>query len=612
MAESMAPGSRTLTDPALPGRAAPARAGPPADDAAFWRRRTRVAAAAIVAVGIPAVAASVLGGLPAVGTYLPTAATDLLYSFLRMLAAYLLSLLFALSYGYFAATSRTGERVLIPILDILQSVPILGFFPFAIVFFVQAAGPGNPIGPNFASVFLIFTSMSWNMAFGVFESLKSIPNELREATESFGARGGLRLRAVLFPATVNRLVYNSVLSWTAGWYFLVAAEFISTAQSTTALPGIGTFLLSNATAPGDATALVTGLALLVVLIVALDLLVWRPLAHWAERYRYDTTPSGEADGARGEWGRAPAPLRRAAGLVAQGVRSGVTRLGSPFVGLATLTVSGRPRRPGPIARSAARYIALGTVLVLAWLLLIALTVSSFELFSGPIQPSVRSQMLGLPLALGASFARVSASYLVCVAIALPLAILLYRRPGFARVGLPVVEVVASVPATALFPLFLFALLSVLQAPLTSVLMVTTGMIWYLFFNILSGLRGIPPDLAEAARSYGLTRWQYYRHLVLPAILPAFITGSITAFGGGWNTLIIAENLHYGPTQSLQVLGIGNLIDVGNFETCGPLATPCGYPLMAAGVLTLVVAVVALNELLWKPLYRRAVDRYRID
>lgn len=612
MSSSGAPGAST---PAVTAtwRTLPARPVlPPSDPPAFWRRRMRIGLALLAIAGIPTVLASTTSGLPGVESYLPTAAVDLLYSFLRMLFAYLLSLVFALSYGYFSATSKVGERVLIPILDILQSVPILGFFPVAILFFVQAAGPGNPVGPNFASIFLIFTSMSWNMAFGVYESLKSVPNELREATESFGARGAYRLRSVLFPATVNRLVYNSVLSWTAGWYFLVAAEFISTAQSTTALPGIGTFLLSNATSPGDPNALVAGLILLIALIVVLDLFLWRPLARWAERYRYDTSPSGEGEDVVGSRSRAPAPLRRAAVLVAQGVRTGVTRLGSPFVGLATLTLATRAGRERPRARSIIGYTVLGAVLVLAWLLLISITVGAFQVFSGPIATPVRHQMLQLPVALAASFGRVTASYVLCVAIALPLALGLYRRPTFARIGLPVVEVVASVPATALFPLFIFVLLGVIGSPLTSVLMVMTGMIWYLFFNILSGLRGIPPDLAEAARSFGLSRWQYYRRLALPAILPAFITGSITAFGGGWNTLIIAENLHYGTTQSLQVLGIGDLIDLGNVETCGPLAMPCGYPLMVAAILTLVVAVVAVNELLWKPLYRRAVERYRID
>ncbi|MCI4337088.1 MAG: ABC transporter permease subunit [Thermoplasmata archaeon] len=571
----------------------------PAQPQQFWRRRLWIQGFAVAAVGVPAL---VLAGNASatVGALLPTAALDLSYSFTRMLLAYLLSTGFALSYGYFAATTRTGERLLIPILDILQSVPILGFFPVAVTFFV-AISPHTLIGPNLASIFLIFTSMSWNMAFGVYESLKSLPNELKEATDSFGARGFQRVRDVLFPATVNRFVYNSVLSWTAGWYFLVAAEFISTRSSTTALPGIGTFLLTNAAPPGNFAALAVGLALLVALIAVLDLLLWRPLARYAEKFRYDTTPSGEAELVAGR--SRVAPFRRAAGLVVRGVRTGVTRLGTPFVGLTSLATRGRPA--GASTQAVARYGVLGTILVLVWLLLITLTVGVVHVFTAPISAPVRSQMLELPLALFESLGRVTAAYAICVGVSLPLAIFLYRRPGFSRIGLPVIEVVASVPATALFPLFIFALLAVIHSQLTAILMLTTGMLWYLFFNVLSGLRGIPPDLAEAARSYGLTRREYYRQLVLPAILPAFITGSITAFGGGWNTLIIAENLRYGTSQSLQVLGIGDLLDVGNIESGG-------YPLMVAALFALILAVITLNELIWKPLYRRAVERYRID
>lgn len=573
----------------------------PTDPAGFWRRRTWFQAVTLLAVGLPA---ALLAGNAAgtFGAIAPTAAVDLSYSFVRMLLAYAMSLVFALSYGYFAATSRTGERLLIPILDILQSVPILGFFPVAIGLFVTAI-PGSPVGPNLASIFLIFTSMSWNMAFGVYESLKSLPSELKEATDSFGARGWQRVRDVLFPATVNRLVYNSVLSWTAGWYFLVAAEFISTGSSRTALPGIGTFLLSSAAAPGDPAALAIGLAFLVALIVLLDLALWRPLARYAEKFRYDTTPSGGAEGATLGGRSRIAPFRRAAGLVVRGVRTGVTRLGTPFVGLAGVATRGRGS--GPTARSALRYGVLGTILVLVWLLLITLTVSVVHVFSGPITPMVHGQIDQLPAALGESMGRVLGAYAICVAVSLPLALLLYRRPAFSRIGLPFVEVIASVPATALFPLFIFALLASIGPQVTSVLMLTTGMLWYLFFNVLSGLRGIPPDLVEAARSYGLNRNEYYRRLVFPAIMPAFITGSITAFGGGWNTLIIAENLHYGPTQSLQVLGIGDLLDVGNLEAGG-------YPLMVAALFALILAVITVNELIWKPLYRRAVERYRID
>ncbi|MFI5415477.1 MAG: ABC transporter permease subunit [Candidatus Lutacidiplasmatales archaeon] len=190
-------------------------------------------------------------------------------------------------------------------------------------------------------------------------------------------------------------------------------------------------------------------------------------------------------------------------------------------------------------------------------------------------------------------------------IALPLAVYLVRRPQAYRLGLPIVEVVASFPATALFPVFILALVPVFGFEGVSILMLITGMEWYLFFNILSGVRAIPPDLDEAARAFGLTRWQYYKRLLLPAILPAFITGSITAFGGGWNTLIVAEYFQV-QNQTFSVPGIGRLIDVGN------AAGKPGLPLMVAALFAMVITVVAINELFWKPRYRVAVEKFRID
>jgi NitT/TauT family transport system permease protein len=558
---------------------------------------------ALAGISIPIVAG--LSSVPAgaISGYLPVAAYDLLLSFGRMLCAYALSLGFALAYGYIAASNRPAERVLMPTLDILQSVPIIGFFPVVLLVFVDL-DPHSWVGPNLASVFLIFTCMSWNMVFGVYESLKSIPVDLREASDSFGVSGRQRLRRLLLPATANRLVYNTVLSWTAGWYFLVVAEFFTTSSSTQKLPGIGSYLL-EAAGSGNGPALVAGLALLVTLIACLDLFLWRPLGKWAEKYRYDQTPSGESDLAPQSARNRGAPFRRAAGFVYQGVRSGISRATTPLAGFAAYAVPARVRPPPESSRRALRWIALGIALVLVWLMLITLGVGVFRVFTGPIPGTVRGQILSLPLALGSSFARLVVAYVISLAIALPLGIYLVRHHRAYRAGLPVIEIVASVPATALFPLFIFALLPYIGVEGASVLMLMTGMLWYLFFNLLSGLRAIPPDLEEAARSYGLTRRVYYKRLILPAIFPAFVTGSITAFGGGWNTLIIAEYLSSGSISFHVPLGIGELIDRGNTEAHGAA-------LLAAAILTMVVAVVAINEVLWKPLYRRAVDRYRYD
>jgi len=240
-------------------------------------------------------------------------------------------------------------------------------------------------------------------------------------------------------------------------------------------------------------------------------------------------------------------------------------------------------------------------------MLIAIIVAVYTVFSGTILPSVRAQMLMLPLAVGFSISRLVIAYAICLAIALPLAILMARGPRARRVGLPIVEVVASFPATALFPVIIFELVPYISAEGAAILMLMTGMIWYLFFNLLSGIRSIPPDLEEAARSFGLKGRKLLRRVLVPGVFTALITGSITAFGGGWNTLIVAEYLNVGSGQSLSVLGVGQLIDIGYAEHADG-----GYPLMVAALFALIATVIVINELIWKPLYRRAVERYRYD
>jgi NitT/TauT family transport system permease protein len=534
-------------------------------------------------------------------SYFPLAAVDVSYSFLRMLAAYGLSLGFSLAYGYYAATHHGGERVMIPVLDILQSVPILGFFPFAVIV-LAAATPGSFIGPNFASVFLIFTSMAWNMVFGVYESLKTLPEDLKEAASTFNLRGYLLFRRVLYPATVNRLVYNTVLSWTAGWFFLVEAEIFTT-NTSNALQGIGSYL-SFAASTSNAPKFLAGIIVLVILIAVLDFAVWRPLGRYAERFRYDTSPAGETESFTPERD-AEGRFHRARLYVTERVRTGVTRVTTPLVQLAAIAV--RPVRPTTERRrSAIYYLALGSILVVVWLLLIALAVAIFGVFSSPIEPAVRAQISLVPLAIGASTLRIVAAYLVCLGISLPLAIHVSRSSLADRAGLPIIEVIASFPATALFPVIIFQLIPYLSAEGAAILMLMTGMMWYLFFNVLSGVRSLPPDLTEAARAYGVQRWQFLKRVLLPGIFPALVTGSITAFGGGWNTLIVAEYLQVGPKTALSVLGLGQLIDIGN--SLGPP----GYALMASALFAMVGTVIAINELIWKPLYRRAATVYRYD
>ena len=579
------------------------RGSPTSADWSRSARRAVLVYAAIAAVVIPASAITFGVGGSSFLNDLPVAALDLGYSFTRMVAAYAMSLGFALAYGYYAATRRPAERVMIPVLDILQSIPILGFFPVAIAVFIVIFDQSGIswLGPNFASVFLIFTSMSWNMVFGVYESLKSIPTDLREAADSFGSSGLQRVRRLLYPATVNRLVYNSILSWTGGWFFLVEAEIFTTGTSSVALKGIGSYL-SYAAGDGNATAFTVGIVVLITLIAVMDFALWRPLGRIAERYRYDQAPSGEGGETVGE---RLVRMRRAAEYVTRGVRVGVSRISTPLTRLAAYTGRGRvPLRARTRLRNALGWTAIGAIVALAGLMLYEIGVGVYGVFRNGIVPSVQAQMIQLPLAMGASALRLLAAFAICIAIALPLALVLTRPSRGAHAGLPIIEVIASIPATAFFPIIIFDLVPYITAEGAAVLMLLTGMIWYFFFNLLAGLRSVPPDLQEAARSFGLDKRQTLRKVLLPGAFAAIVTGAITAFGGGWNTLIVAEYLSLNG-RTFELFGVGAYIDIGYYE-------PNGLPLLVAALFTLVVTVVVINEVIWKPLYRKATTKYRYD
>jgi len=298
------------------------------------------------------------------------------------------------------------------------------------------------------------------------------------------------------------------------------------------------------------------------------------------------------------------------------VRTGFITASTPLVSLGTFALGRGTTRRRSFAALAGRYLALGSILIFSWYLLITAGVAIYSIYVHPIGAFALAQIRMIPYDLASSIGRLIAAYTLSLVIAFPLAYFLTHRPRAARIGLPLVEIVASVPATAIFPLIVFVVVLDIGRQATSVILLSTGMIWYLFFNLLSGMRSIPPDLDEAARSFGVKGGPYYRKVLLPAVFPAFITGSITALGGGWNTLIVAEYLSVsktvqtptGPVTTThvvyQVPGIGQLIQAGFAENSAAV--------YVAALLALVVTVVVVNELLWKPLYRRAIEKYKYD
>jgi len=554
------------------------------------RSTARLAGAALLLAALALAAVRLrpsASGVPAGLADLPGLA---LRSLARMSAAYLLSLAFALAYGGAAARSRRAGRVLLPVLDVLQSIPVLGFFPVAVAFFAGLL-PGAA-GMELASVFLIFTGMAWNMAFGVYEGLSTIPADLAEAAAGFGVSGRLRAMRILLPAAVPKLVYNSIVSWAGGWYFLIACEIISVGGKRRALPGLGSYLQSTSDA-GDLAANAAGLAVLVVLVVALDLVLWRPLSAWSERFRYGQAGTSTPDSSRVlDWwlaARGPRALRRAA---AAALRTPLALLGRAWDRLAAL----HPRARRALVRACA---ALG-IAGAGWLG-ISLVRGIARLAASP-WPERAAE---IPLAILASTGRLLAAYALALAWTVPVAVWAGSRPRVSRVVRPLAEVGASVPAIALFPLMVAVLVRHIGVSVAAVLLVLTGMQWYLLFNGLAGVSAIPEDLREAARSLGLPWRMRLRALVLPAVAPSLVTGSITGWGGGWNALIVSEQLSYaGVTYS--AFGIGALLDDATYRGGGD-------PLLLALCLGAMVATIAvLNRLVWRRLQVWTAETFRIE
>jgi NitT/TauT family transport system permease protein len=510
-----------------------------------------------------------------------------LRSLLRMTVAFVLSIVFSLVYGYSAATYASAARFLLPVLDVLQSVPILGFFPVAVLFFITVFN-GGTLGLEAASVFLIFTSQCWNLTFGVYEALSALPLETRDAANIVGLRGWTRWRRLVLPAVVPTLVYNGIVSWAGGWYFVTASEIISSATGNFTLRGLGSFLF-RASEEGRSASIALGITALVACVVAIEVLVWRPLQVWAERFKFEFFPGTVR------------PKSRVTDLYrAVFARARTQDLGPGKAGPLALPVALRrlqSSRPFKLVRRGVGLSFLGLFLFVLGLLAWAIV----RAFAGPLAPDAKL----IPLALGASLLRLAIAYAITVLWTVPLAIYIGRRERASRFLVPMTEVLASIPAVALFPLIVLVFVGLTGGlGIPSVLLVLTGMQWYLLFNLIAGARQVPNDLAAAAQVFGVKGWLLWKRLYLPAMRPHFITGSITAWGGGWNALIVSEFVNFGGRE-YHTFGIGYLINKATFQhTSGSL--------LLLSVFSMVVFIYALNRTVWKPLYRNALSRYRLE
>lgn len=502
-------------------------------------------------------------------------------SLIRMTAAYGLSLLFSLAYGYKAARSPHADRVLLPVLDILQSVPILSFLPVAVL--ALTAFLPERLGVELAAVFLIFTSQAWNMTFSWYQSLVTLPTELREASSVFRLSPWLRFRTLELPFAAIPLIWNSVMSWAGGWFFLMAAEMFTVGARDFRLPGLGSYL-QEAAHRGDLTALGCGLGVLVAVIVVMDQLVWRPLLAWADRFKLETVESSEAPRSwfyellRGSW-------------VQEVLREVLAPLDERLSGMSR-------RAPGsPAARLHPRPLKWAAGLVAAGALLLGAIGAARYLGTVPGR-----DWLAIAEGAGATAVRVTVALAISLVWTVPVGVVIGLDARAATWLQPIVQIAASIPATALFPAIVLGLAHLPGGlNLASVLLMVAGSQWYILFNVIAGARAIPQDLKYTAALLGLPRGQRWRVLTLPGLFPYLITGLITAGGGAWNASIVAEYVTFAG-RTLATPGLGSVISQATSEG--------RYPLLLASTLTMIVLVVSVNRLVWRRLYRLAEERYK--
>ncbi len=510
-------------------------------------------------------------------------------SLLRITIAYLLSLAFTLIYGYVAAYNPTAERFMIPLLDVLQSIPVLSFLP-GVMLAMVALFPTRQLGAEMGAILLIFTGQVWNMAFSFYASLKSVPRDMREAAKIYRFSWWQRFIEIDLPFSAIGLVWNSMMSVAGGWFFLMACEMFVLGSRDFRLPGLGSYL-QTAASIGDTRSILWGVATMVVVIVLLDQFVWRPVIAWGERFKVEQVESAHAPRS---WvltmlqhSRSLSYVgSRTLGPIRESLTSHFARRHQvqPLASTPSTAKKWVTRTVGAIAIAGIIYSVLRVLILLASL--------------------THADVAQLFISLAATFLRVNATLLIGAAWTIPVGVWIGFSPRLARVAQPMAQIAASIPATALFPVVLLILLKAGGGlNIGSVILILLGTQWYILFNVIAGSMAIPTDLKEVCSVFGIKSAERWRKLILPGIFPYLVTGLVTASGGAWNASIIAEYFHF-KGQTFFTTGLGAIIsrasDDGNFK------------LLLAATILMAATVVIVNRLVWRPLYALAEDRFRLE
>ena len=503
---------------------------------------------------------------------------------LRMFAALLASTVFTLVVATLAARSRRAGRLIVPALDILQSVPILGFLTFTVTFFMNLF-PGNVLGVELASVFAIFTSQAWNMAFSFYQSLRSVPADLEEVCQGFTLSPVRRFLRLDLPYATPALVWNAMMSMSGGWFFVVASEAITVGHTTVALPGLGSWL-AIAIERQDFAAIWMAVGAMAAVILLYDQLVFRPVVAWADRFRFEQTAGSDRPKS---WAY---DLFRATKMLPL-IFAPVTALGRLLL---ALDPGGRTRPAAGMVRPRAEWLWRAAVTAALgygiWTLV--------DYVAATLTWQDTAAVLGLALL---TLLRVVVLIAIASLVWVPIGVWVGLRPAWAERLQPVAQFLSAFPANILFP---FAVILIVRFHLSPAIWLSPLMIlgtqWYILFNVIAGASAIPTDLREAAGMFGVRGWQWWRQVALPGIFPYFVTGALTASGGSWNASIVAEVVIWGH-ERLEAPGLGAWI---------AKATAAGdYPRVALGIATMSAFVLAFNHLVWRPMYRFAERRLRL-
>ena len=510
-----------------------------------------------------------------------------LFSVARLAAAYVVSLAFTLAYGYVAAHNARAERVLVPLLDTLQSIPVLSFLPPLMVAMVTLF-PARQFGVELGSILLIFTGQVWNMTFSAYSSFRNVPRELLEAAQVYRLSWWQKFVQVELPYAAIGLVWNSMMSVAGGWFFLMACEMFVLGNRDLRLPGLGSYLQTAANA-GDTRAIGWGVFTMIAVIVVMDQTIWRPVIAWSEKFKFEQVEAAQTP-------RSPIlSLLRHSRILAHAGRA-VAPVGEALsLYFARREALPRVRPMGRWSKLAVRAMAaLGVLGVLYAVVQVGFLLARLSV----------PELGGILRGAGATFLRVEFVLVLAALWTVPAGVAIGLRPRLSAIAQPIAQIAASVPATALFPIVLLVLIRMGGGlGIGSIILLLLGTQWYILFNVIAGASAIPTDLKEVCDVFRLARVERWRKLLLPAIFPYLVTGFVTASGGAWNASIVAEYFRF-QGQTITTIGLGAAIsratDTGNF------------PALLAATIVMASMVVTVNRLLWRRLYALAATRFSLN